>query len=106
MKTKIITKKNIEPLDKGINVINELQPKSYLWKDNNLNTPNKKSFGFIAQEVNEIIPDIVHKQDDYYNICYNDFIPLLTKSIQELSNKVDDIDKKLNSKVDYLDKKN
>ena len=98
-------KKNIEPLDKGINVINELQPKSYLWKDNNLNTPNKKTFGFIAQEVNEIIPDIVHKQEEYYNIEYNSLTAILTKSIQELSNKVDDIDNKLNSKVDYLDKK-
>jgi len=98
-------KKNIEPLDKGINIINELQPKSYLWKDNNLNTPNKKTFGFIAQEVNEIIPDIVHKQEEYYNIEYNSFIPILTKSIQELLNKVDDIDKKINSRVDYLDKK-
>ena len=98
-------KKNIELLDKGINIINGLQPKSYLWKDNNLNTPNKKTFGFIAQEVNEIIPDIVHKQENYYNIEYNSFIPILTMAIKELSNKVDDIDKKLNSRVDYLDKK-
>jgi len=98
-------KKNIEPLNKGINIINELQPKSYLWKDNNLNTPNKKTFGFIAQEVNEIIPDIVHKQNEYYNIEYNAFIPLLIKSIQELSNKVDDIDNKINSRVDQLHKK-
>jgi len=67
MKTKIITKKNIEPLDKGINVINELQPKSYLWKDNNLNTPNKKSFGFIAQEVNEkALKNIYQKQNILY----------------------------------------
>ncbi len=51
---------------------------------------DKKSYGFIAQEIEKIFPNVVNvplKETDNYSIDYSSIIPLLTKSIQELSEK-------------------
>ena len=83
-------KKNIEGIDSVLENINKLNPISYLTLDQN-NT-DKKSYGFIAQEINELFPDIVNEPkniNELYAINYTSIIPLLTKSIQELTKKIE-----------------
>jgi hypothetical protein len=83
-------KKNIEGIDSVLENINKLNPISYLTLDQN-NT-DKKSYGFIAQEIQELFPDIVNEPKDInelYGINYTSIIPLLTKSIQELTKKIE-----------------
>ena len=83
-------KKNIKGIDSVLENINKLNPISYLTLDQN-NT-DKKSYGFIAQELNELFPDIVNEPkniNELYAINYTSIIPLLTKSIQELTKKIE-----------------
>jgi uncharacterized Zn-finger protein len=83
------TKKNIENIDNALDNINRLNPVSYLTL--NQNNDDKKSYGFIAQELKEIFPYIVNEpvnNADLYSINYISIIPLLTKSIQELTMKI------------------
>ena len=65
-------KTNIENIDGEIllDKILSIKPKSYNFKDG-INKGNKKEFGFIAQEVKEIIPEVVS--------IVNDFIPNIYK---------------------------
>lgn len=51
--------------------------------------PVQKHYGFIAQELREIYPDlVVENEDGYLGINYLEIIPLLVRSIQELKAEV------------------
>lgn len=57
-----------------------------------------KSFGMIAQDVKEIIPEVVSQDDDgYFNISYIDLIPFLVESIKEMNERVDALSRKIDS---------
>jgi hypothetical protein len=83
-------KKNIENIGDALDNINKLNPVSYLLL--NQEPADKKSYGFIAQELNEIFPEVVVEpgnDNELYSINYTSIIPLLTKSIQELTKKIE-----------------
>ena len=87
-------KKNIELIDDTLYLINKVTPVSYTMNDDNY-----KKFGFIAQEMEEIFPNVVNKpsnDNELYSIDYISIIPLLTKSIQELSSIVNKQQKEIN----------
>lgn len=66
-------------LDKVI----KLKPATYRYIDNSNETP--KSLGFIAQEVQNLFPELVSSDEgDFLRLNYNDFSVLAIKAIQEL----------------------
>jgi hypothetical protein len=89
-------KTNITDLngDDSLNKILKLKPKSYKYKDV-INNGNSNNYGFIAQEVKEIIPEAVScKKSFISNIYevgyyYNSGIIVINKSINNILN-VDD----------------
>ena len=85
-------KKNIQPLKNSLELINQLNPITYNWKDESLNNNN---IGFIAQEVEKVIPEITEdydiKGEKYLGMRTTDLIPFLVKSIQELSKELNDL---------------
>ena len=49
-------------------------------------------YGFVAQEVYELLPDLVHEDDaGYLSMNYVELIPLLVKAVQELSAEVSEL---------------
>lgn len=53
-------------------------------------------YGFSAQELQEVLPNIVYMgQDSILSINYIELIPLLVKTVQELSEKVDALQKQV-----------
>ena len=83
-------KKNIESIHNVLESVNSLRPVSYLTLDQQ--STDKKSYGFIAQELNELFPNIVNEpkdNNDFYSIKYVSMIPLLVKSIQELTTTIE-----------------
>ncbi|MDT0557090.1 tail fiber domain-containing protein [Ichthyenterobacterium sp. W332] len=77
-------KKEIEKLPYGLNEVLQLTPKQYYWK--NRGEQNYKSIGLIAQEVQPIINEIVHKannEDKTLSVSYIELIPVLINAIQE-----------------------
>lgn len=52
----------------------------------------KKHYGLIAQDLQELYPDLVYKGDDgYLSINYTGIIPLLIQSIKELKTEIDEL---------------
>jgi len=52
----------------------------------------KVHFGLIAQELQEIYPELVCKgQDGYWGVNYVELVPILIRSIQELKQELDDV---------------
>ena len=83
-------KKNILESDLGLAFINRLNPVKYHWLNDDNNSPYH--YGLIAQEVDEIIPkelsSIVQKDNQNWNMAYSELISPMIKAIQELSDKV------------------
>lgn len=51
--------------------------------------------GFIAQEVQNVIPELVLSSDDKLSVNYIGIIPILTKAVQELKAEVDALKREL-----------
>lgn len=82
-------KKNIEDSSYGLSEVNSLKPRRFYWKDE---TKSKvKQIGFIAQELEEVLPEAVRGHEGNKSIMDNSLIPVLTKAIQELSQQITDL---------------
>jgi len=90
-------KKNINPLEYGLKELKELNPVSYKWDDahKEINGLSRK-IGFIAQEVGKIIPEAVSSQNDKYIFDDKAILPVIVKSIQQISSRISI----LNAKID------
>ena len=78
-------KKNVQYLNSELESLLQLRPATYQYKKQK---DNEMQFGFIAQEVQEIYPDLVsvvneESEDKMLGINYEEFIPLLVMGIQE-----------------------
>jgi hypothetical protein len=72
-------KKNISDLTYGLDDLMRLRPVVYDWKSN-----DEKDIGLIAQEVKEIIPEVVHGiEGETLGISYSHLTALAIKAIQE-----------------------
>jgi len=90
-------KTNIRPIPTSLNSILKLQGVYFNWKTNS----DKREIGFIAQDVEKIIPEIVTKnQNGYYSIAYGNFAPLIVEAIKEQQEIIDN----QNSRIDQLEK--
>jgi len=94
-------KNDIKPLSKSINLIKKLKPVTFKWKKDifNKNMRNKKDVGFIAQELEEILPLCVKNvnidNDSYKYLKHERIIPYLVNTIQELIERVEYLEKKI-----------
>ena len=80
-------KRDILPLSKyGLKQVMQLKPVTYIFKADSENT---HQVGFIAQEVQQIIPEVVTGKEgdlskgECLGIVYGNLVPVLTKAIQE-----------------------
>jgi hypothetical protein len=94
-------KKDIKTIDNCLDNVMKLNPVSYLMKSQE--TSEKRSIGFIAQEVLKIIPEVVGEpkdENDIYGLYYTSIIPILTKAIQELVQKIDSQQIEINNLIE------
>ena len=85
-------KKNIKPLEDGLDRVCKLKPVKFDWKLNDETTE-----GFIAHEVQEIFPDAISGEkdgEDMQGMDYGRITPLLVKAIQELKAEIELLKKK------------
>ena len=88
-------KENIKTLETGLKEVLSLQPRRFDWK-NGCGTGEKNVAGFIAQEVEPILPDLIgswkndmESTESFKSLAMGNIIPTLVKAIQELNAKVD-----------------
>lgn len=54
--------------------------------------------GVIAQEVEEVIPQVVNSQGKYKTVAYGNLVGLLIETVKELNERITDLEKKLETK--------
>jgi len=86
-------KKNITPVSDAQDKLSELNPVNYDMRGDAFPSKgfnDKKQWGFIAQEVEKIMPELIHAdKDGYRSMNYTGIIPLLTKAVQEQQTEMD-----------------
>ena len=84
-------KTNIDDIKNSLDTVKQLTGKSY-----NMKNDLKTSYGFIAQDVEKVLPDIVGRDiDGKLMLSYLEIIPFIVESIKELDAKIDQIIQKL-----------
>ena len=83
----IAMKKAISEISSTLDKVELLKPSNFKWKAS-LNRHDRNNIGFIAQEVEEQFPDLVHGEEDRMAINTLGVVAILTKAVQELSAKV------------------
>jgi hypothetical protein len=86
-------KTNVKPLETGLAEVMRLQPRRFDWVDQT-KTEGTNIAGFIAQEVEQILPDLVgsfkyNDDETKLGLKMGDMIPTLVKAIQELKTEFD-----------------
>ena len=83
-------KKNIEPIQYGLKDVLKFKPVSYFMENQNEDI-DKKNLGFLAQDLEDIVPEIVNvpsTSNAVYSLQYSSIIPILIKAVQELNYKI------------------
>jgi hypothetical protein len=92
-------KSNISPLANSLATVMQLNPVHYMKKGSLASTAHtREENGFIAQEIQKILPFVVTEGTDenkLLSVDYNSFIPMLTKAIQEQQKQIEDQNAKI-----------
>jgi hypothetical protein len=89
-------KKNIVNSNYGLATVLKLRPVEY-----NLISNDLKQVGFIAQEVQKLVPEVVTGKEgdlskgEILGITYSNLVPVLTKAIQEQQKQIEDQNAKI-----------
>ena len=98
-------KKNVKTLESSLEIIKSLNPVTFTWKEDIYNEEhrNTNDVGFIAQEVEQVIPMAVGEfkvdavNEVYKKIKHERIVPYVVKSVQELSETVNQQKEEINN---------
>jgi len=81
-------KDNKKNINNALDIVNKLNGISFDWNDKSQRTG--KDYGVIAQEVEEVLPELVQTRDNGYKaVRYEKLIPVLIEAIKELKRELD-----------------
>ncbi len=91
-------KKDVHTISGSMDKILQLRPTEFTWIEQ-----EKQDVGFIAQEVEEIIPEIINttrgmiedekETEEMKTISYQKFVPYLVDTIQQLNKRIEELEK-------------
>ncbi|MCF8403895.1 MAG: tail fiber domain-containing protein [Bacteroidales bacterium] len=93
-------KENIEPLQRSLEKVKQLQGVSFTWKD----SPEQgQSIGFIAQEFEKVIPELVftNQTDGYKGINYAEVAAILVEAIKEQQKIIETLQNRIELLEEY-----
>ncbi len=75
-------KKNIRTVANALDKLIQLRGVNYEWRDPYNYEPGTR-IGFIAQEVEQVLPEVVEKESEYYSVQYAPVTALLVEAVKE-----------------------
>jgi hypothetical protein len=90
-------KDNIETITDALNKVKKLRGTTFTRKD--LQDKNKKHIGLIAQEVLEVIPEVVGgSEETTYSVGYGELVAVLIEAIKEQQEQIEEMRNLINGK--------
>jgi hypothetical protein len=93
-------KKNIADLAYGLKEIMQMKPREFDIKVNNTHR-----IGFIAQELENIIPEVVSGEEGKKGVTYSDITAVLVKAMQEQQEIIEEQNKRIEALESQMNKK-
>lgn len=96
-------KKNVVSISEGIDLVNRLNPISFDWIS--YNKPNK-TYGFLAHELAEVVPDAVMNEKDgidedgnpkYQSVDLSFTVPIIVSALKESIAKIEELEARIQS---------
>ena len=92
-------KTQVQPIGNSVQTLLALQGVQFHWKDVLLTgpkPPKTKQWGFIAQEVEKVLPELVSKdQEGRRSVAYGALVPLLVEGIKEQQQQLERLEARL-----------
>ncbi|MAD47927.1 MAG: hypothetical protein CMQ53_01090 [Gammaproteobacteria bacterium] len=85
-------KKDIVDINYGLDTVKKLKPRTYKMKPD-----DEQQIGFVAQELELDIPEIVTGEDGSKGVAYGQLTAVLTKAIQEQQELIEDLQTQINN---------
>jgi hypothetical protein len=79
-------KDNIQTIDSALEMINSIDGVSFNWKET-----GKKSYGVIAQQLQEVLPELVSQEERGLSVSYLPIIAILIEAIKEQQKQINDL---------------
>ncbi|HZJ99674.1 MAG TPA: tail fiber domain-containing protein, partial [Tissierellaceae bacterium] len=92
-------KQNIKPIENALDIISKLNPVTFNWNSKAIELNKNKdsdriNYGVIAQEMEKVLPELVHQTNNYKSVDYPQLIMILAKGIQELRLEMEELKNK------------
>ncbi len=88
-------KKDVLPIDGALQKIMALQGVTFNWDkavNSEINFDDKNHFGFLAQDIEKVLPQVIHTADDEMqtkSVAYSDVVPVLVEAIKEQQKQIE-----------------
>lgn len=85
-------KVNIKPIENALDIVTKLQGVRYERKSD-----NSKQIGLIAQQVREVLPEVVLEDENgTLSVAYGNIVGLLVEALKEMKARVESLEEKIN----------
>jgi len=88
-------KKDVLPINSALQKVMALQGITFNWDksvNSEINFDDKNHFGFLAQDIEKILPQVVNTADDEMqtkSVAYSDVVPVLVEAIKEQQKQIE-----------------
>lgn len=88
-------KDNIKPIENALDKVNAISGVTFEWNEKSHKTTGRKDVGVVAQEVEEVFPEIVETRTNGFKaVDYQKLTAVLIESVKELTAKVEALEAK------------
>ena len=85
-------KENIHSIDNALDKVMQISGVEFDWKET-----KEPSVGVIAQDIEEIIPEVVKISGDIKTVNYNGLVGVLIEAIKEQQHQIEELKKQINN---------
>ena len=90
----ISLKENIQPINNALDKVSKLKGVTFDWKQSDSLLEIKEDIGFIAQDVQKVLPELVRENEDgKLSMRHQGVIPILVEAIKELKAEIEELKK-------------
>jgi len=87
-------KENIKPIESALEKAIKLQGVTFDWKKSDSELNIKEDIGFIAQDVQKVVPELVRENENgMLSMRHQGIAPILLEAIKELKNEIEELKK-------------
>ena len=85
-------KENVKPIESALDKVTKLQGVTFDWKKSDSILDVKEDIGFIAQDVQKVIPELVREnKDGMLSMRHQGIAPILLEAIKELKAEIEEL---------------